>query len=121
MTNRPICPKGQRKPDSPCIFCQDGSYCAHQYYCPGTRRYENSGWRECRRMKGPAGDEGTIPSQPAADSPFAKGALPAAAEPTGEQEVNKEVKFVQENKEEVKKEVKSSGAKKSNRRKPRKS
>lgn len=49
MTNRPICPKGQRKKDSPCIFCQDGSYCAHQYYCSATRRYENTGWRECRR------------------------------------------------------------------------
>lgn len=50
MTNRPICPKGQRKTGSPCIFCQDGSYCAHQYYCPATRRYENSGWRGCRKM-----------------------------------------------------------------------
>lgn len=51
MTNRPLCPKGRRKNGSPCVFCQDGSYCAHQYYCPSTRRYENSGYRDCRKLK----------------------------------------------------------------------
>lgn len=107
MTNRPICPKGQRKTGSPCIFCQDGSYCAHQYYCPSTRQYENTGWRECRRMPHPSGTP-PLPPSPKGEG-FGNG-----------QEVNKEVKSVSTTKEEVKKEVKSSGAKKTNRRKPRK-
>lgn len=65
MTSRPECPKAQRKPDSPCIFCRDGSYCAHQYYCPTTRRYENTEWRGCRKqLERPADDEGIIFSQP---------------------------------------------------------
>lgn len=51
MTNRPICPKGQRKPGSPCIFCEDGTYCAHQYYCPAARQYENTGYQGCRKLK----------------------------------------------------------------------
>lgn len=95
MTNRPICPKGQRKTGSPCIFCENGSYCAHQYYCPATRRYENTRWRECRKLK------------------FIQ---------ESEQEVNKEVKSVKLPVQEVKKseEVKQIGAKKVNRRKPRK-
>lgn len=96
MTNRPICPRGQRKNNSPCIFCQDGSYCAHQYYCSGTRRYENTGYRECRKLKG----EKTQSAAPTA--PFATGAL-------GNGESEQEVK-----------EVKKVGAKKVSRRKPRK-
>ena len=54
MTVRELCPKAQRKADSPALFCGDGSYCAHQYYCPATRRYENTGWRECKRLEPPA-------------------------------------------------------------------
>lgn len=114
MTNRPICPKGQRKTGSPCIFCQDGSYCAHQYYCPATRRYENTGWRECRKMKGPAGDGRTILSQPSAGSPFAKGALPAAAGTGAENDPPPSAGPTKEQ------EVTKVGAKKVNRRKPRK-
>lgn len=114
MTNRPICPKGQRKPGSPCIFCENGSYCAHQDYCPATRRYENTGWRECRRMKGPAGDEGTILSQPAADTSFQKEALAAAAGTGDAAAAGIDVP------QGTKKEVTKVGAKKSNRRKPRK-
>ena len=52
MTNRPECPKGRRKTGSPCVFCEDGSYCPHQYYCPATRRYENSGFRRCKKLNG---------------------------------------------------------------------
>jgi len=51
VINRPMCPKGQRKPDSPCIFCEDWSYCAHQFYCPDTGQYENTGFRECRKRQ----------------------------------------------------------------------
>ncbi len=119
MINRPVCPKGQRKNGSPCIFCQDGSYCAHQYYCSDTRRYENTGYQGCRKFKPPsargggireADDGGFSPaemqrslqrktlSQATADSPLCEGGLT----------------------EEKTKEVKSSGAKKTNRRKPRK-
>ena len=56
MTERPQCPKGQRKSGSPCVFCEDGSYCPHQYYCPTTRRYENTQFRGCKKMNstGPA-------------------------------------------------------------------
>lgn len=53
MTNRPTCSKAQRKPGSPCLFCENGSFCAHQYYCPETRRYENTQWRRCKRLNQP--------------------------------------------------------------------
>lgn len=76
MTSRPECPKGQRKQGSPCVFCGDGSYCAHQYYCPTTRRYENTGWRECRRE--PCG--GYNPQSPTATAP-----LPKEPYPTGDE------------------------------------
>ena len=124
MTNRPVCPKGQRKDGSPCIFCEDGSYCAHQYYCPATRRYENTGWRECGKREGritplsqalpdssPTRGEpdaapfmGEVAAAQAADERGVPGANdpPKAAGPTKEQEVT------------------PSGTKKSNRRKPRK-
>ena len=66
MTNRPVCPKALRKPASPCIFCEDGSYCAHQYHCPATRRYENSpGWRQCKKGQ-PSSEESKAP--PAAET-----------------------------------------------------
>lgn len=52
MTVRQNCPKSARKPGSPCLFCQDGAYCAHQYLCLVTRKYENSEWRGCRKLKG---------------------------------------------------------------------
>ena len=54
MTNRQECPKAARKAGSPCIFCGDGSYCAHQYFCPATHRYENTGFQKCRRFSPPA-------------------------------------------------------------------
>lgn len=51
MTSRLNCPKGRRKPGSPCVFCEDGAYCAHQYYCPNTRRYENTEFSKCKRLE----------------------------------------------------------------------
>lgn len=108
MTNRPICPKGQRKIGSPCIFCQDGSYCAHQYYCPETRRYENTGWRECRRLK-PADVREDAPGH--VDTPCVDGRPQAAST---EAPISGDVQ------QETKKEVTKVGAKKTNRRKPRK-
>lgn len=122
MTNRPMCPKGQRKAGSPCIFCQDGSYCAHQYYCPETRRYENTRWRECRKMNRPAGADvsgrprGAAPTEEqrtdvgaaALSGPSLEHDPPPSAGPMGKQEAKKE------------EEVTPNGAKKSNRRKPRK-
>lgn len=50
MTVRQECPKARRKLGSPCVFCEDGSYCAHQYLCHATRRYENSEFRLCKRL-----------------------------------------------------------------------
>lgn len=108
MTNRPMCPKGHRKNGSPCIFCQDGSYCAHQYYCSATRRYENTGWRECRRLKPTDGRED---AHGHVDAPCFDGrpqAAPTEAPTSGDIP------------QEVKKEVTPNGAKKSNRRKSRK-
>lgn len=94
MTIREQCPRAQRKQGSPTLFCEDGSYCAHQYLCPATRRYENSGWRACRRT----------------------------TETNSAPEVNQEVKQDVNFPVEVNKKVKESinGAKKVNKRRPRK-
>jgi len=69
MTNRPNCSRGQRKRGSPCIFCEDGAYCAHQYYCPATGRYENTGFRECRRLTRPAHAAEKAEEKPKAEAP----------------------------------------------------
>ncbi len=52
MTTRPMCPRASRKQGDPCLYCA-GVYCAHQYYCPATRRYENTDYRRCKRLYPP--------------------------------------------------------------------
>lgn len=62
MRIQQACPRAVRRTGSPCVFCESGAYCPHQYYCPETRRYENSEIRSCGRRKEhsrPAAREGT--------------------------------------------------------------
>lgn len=54
MVSRPRCSQATTQPDSPCLFCGPGVYCAHQAYCPVTGRYENTeGFRACKRLNQP--------------------------------------------------------------------
>ena len=71
MTIKPQCPKANRTPGSPAVFCQGGSYCAHQYLCPATRRYENSEWQRCRRLDPPAA-AAPQPSHPSSEKENAR-------------------------------------------------
>ena len=56
MLSKPRCPKAQVIPRKPPLYCE-GALCAHQYYCPQTRQYENTPEHvQCKRL--PPKEEG---------------------------------------------------------------
>lgn len=90
MTVREQCPQAKRKTGSPALFCEDGTYCAHQYLCPATRQYENSGWRICQRVTSPSqggqrrfSGESVRPDGPTGLAETLGDNLPGGAGPTG--------------------------------------
>ena len=56
MLSKPRCPKAQSIPRKPPLYCE-GVLCAHQYYCPQTKQYENTPEHvQCKRL--PPKEEG---------------------------------------------------------------
>lgn len=54
MINKPRCVKAQTKVRDMALFCNGEFLCAHQYYCPTTKRYENTpGFGTCKRLAPP--------------------------------------------------------------------
>lgn len=54
MIKKPRCQKAQMKQGKMALYCNGEFLCAHQYYCPETRGYENTtGYRQCTRLVKP--------------------------------------------------------------------
>lgn len=52
MVSKPRCSKAAPKIKDMALYCDGSCLCAHQYYCPATRRYENTpGYGNCKRLK----------------------------------------------------------------------
>lgn len=52
MINKPRCSKASPKIRDMALYCDGKCLCAHQYYCPTTKRYENTpDYGKCNRMQ----------------------------------------------------------------------
>lgn len=52
MIKKPRCQKAQTKQGKMALYCAGEMLCAHQYYCPQTKQYENvSGFQTCHRLQ----------------------------------------------------------------------
>ena len=51
MVNKPRCLKAKEKIKDMALYCDRNCLCAHQYYCPTTKRYENTpDYKKCNRL-----------------------------------------------------------------------
>ena len=73
MIKKPRCQKAQMKQGKMALYCNGEFLCAHQYYCPETRGYENTtGYRKCTRLVKPETqmvDEILVPAQTSPEAP----------------------------------------------------
>ena len=83
MINKPRCAKAQTKVRNMALFCNGEFLCAHQYYCPTTKRYENTpGFGTCKRLVPPVKPAEENVARTQAAEPAVKEFVAEPVEPT---------------------------------------
>ena len=71
MINKPRCSKASPKITNMALYCDGACLCAHQYYCPTTKRYENTpGFGQCKRLDPQQNNLSTTVEPPKYESPI---------------------------------------------------